>query len=143
MEFEVATASDDDIRQIVRVMFKAYGGNNVYINAVFPRGLTQEGEDLTVERLLYIKNIAQGVKWEKVTDSSNGRIIGGAMWALHEDAKLQRFPLDGPPGTWESELEKEYAQALFSSLGIDENEYYEENELPFMSMWLNSYVLCD
>lgn len=140
MEFEVAAASDDDIRQIIHIMCKAYGGKNEYINAVFPRGLTQEGEDLTVQRLLFIKSIAAGVKWEKVTDSANGSIIGGAMWALHEDAKPQRFPLDGPPGTWESGLEKEYAQALFNSLGVDQHKYYEENELPFMSMWLNCYI---
>lgn len=134
MEFEVATASNDDIREIVHIMFKAYGGKNEYINAVFPHGLTPEGEELTVQRLLFIKGIAPGVTWEKVTDSSNGSIIGGAMWALHEDAKPQRFPLDGPPGTWESQLEKEYAQALFNSLGVDEHKYYDENELPFMSM---------
>ncbi|KAH4006841.1 hypothetical protein HBI56_027440 [Parastagonospora nodorum] len=134
MEFEVAPASDDDVRQIIHIMFKAYGGKNEYINAVFPRGLTPEGEDLTAQRLLFIKNIAPGIKWEKVTDSANGSIVGGAMWALHEDAKPQRFPLDGPPGTWESDAEKEYAQALFNSLGVDEHKYYEENELPFMRL---------
>lgn len=124
-------------------MFKAYGGKNEYIIAVFPRGLTPEGEDLTVQRLLAIKNIAPGVKWEKVIDAPSGNIIGGAMWALHEDVKPQRFPLDGPPRTWESGAEKEYAQAFFNySLRVDEHKYYEENELPFMSMWLNSYELC-
>jgi hypothetical protein len=141
MGFEVAAASDDDVRQLIHIMFKAYGGKNEYINAVFPRGLTQEGEDLTAQRLLFIKSIAPGVKWEKVTDSNSGNVVGGAMWALHEDAKPARFPLDGPPGTWKTEQEKEYAKALFDSLGVDEHKYYEENKLPFSSMRLNHLVL--
>ncbi|CAI6331890.1 unnamed protein product [Periconia digitata] len=134
MAYEVATASDDDLRQIIPIFFKAYGGQNEYINAVFPRGLTKDGEEMTIQRMIFINSVAPTVKWEKITDTSSGKIIGGAMWSLHEDAKPQRFPLDGPPGTWETDLEKEYAKALFDSLGVDEHKYYEEHDLPFMRL---------
>ncbi|PVI01012.1 hypothetical protein DM02DRAFT_642119 [Periconia macrospinosa] len=134
MAFEVTTASDDDVRQIIRIMFKAYDGKNEYINAVFPRGLTHEGEDITNQRMLSIKHANPGVKWEKITDSVSGKIIGGAMWTLFQDSKPVKFNLDGPPGTWMTEIEKEYAQALFVSVGVDEYKYFAENNLPFMSM---------
>jgi hypothetical protein len=131
MQFEVTPASNDDIRRIIRIMFTAYGGKSECMNAVFPCGLTQKGEDLTVQRLLSIK--PPGIKWEKATGLANGSIIGGTMWSLHDSAKPQIFPMDGRPGTWDSELDKEYARALFKSLGVDEQKYYEENELPFLS----------
>ncbi|PSN61539.1 hypothetical protein BS50DRAFT_153422 [Corynespora cassiicola Philippines] len=133
MTFVVATASDDDVREITRIMFKAYGGKNEYINAVFPRGLTEDGEQMTIQRLLFIKNLVSDVKWEKVSDPATGQIVGGAMWGLHQDAKPQKFGLDGPPGTWETEAEKEYAQALYNSLGEDEHAFWERNDLPCMS----------
>ncbi|KAF1954353.1 hypothetical protein CC80DRAFT_493842 [Byssothecium circinans] len=134
MAFTVSAATNEDIRQIVHIMFKAYGGGNEYINAIFPRGLTEEGEDLTTQRMLRINSIAPGITWEKATDTTTGVVVGGAMWSLYEHVKPQRFPIDGPPGTWETAEEKEYAKALQASCVGDEMALCDGSDLPIMRM---------
>ncbi|KAF2842003.1 hypothetical protein M501DRAFT_998238 [Patellaria atrata CBS 101060] len=82
------------------------------INAIFPRNMTKEGEENAIQRCQYLIKVSPAVKWEKCTDTVTGEIIGGAMWIICENAKPPDSDLDGPPGTWENETEKRYAQAL-------------------------------
>ncbi|PVH97888.1 hypothetical protein DM02DRAFT_643929 [Periconia macrospinosa] len=131
MKFKLVPATEEDVGDVVRIMFRAYGGENEYINAVFPRGLTNEGAEAATKRVLPIRS---GVIWEKVVDADSGNTIGGAMWVLYKDAKPQKFDLDGPPGTWETPMEKEYAQALFKSEMEDEAEFWEKTQLPIMRL---------
>ncbi|KAF2008285.1 hypothetical protein BU24DRAFT_138723 [Aaosphaeria arxii CBS 175.79] len=133
MTVTIAPASQEDIREVLRVMFKAYEGKDAYINACFPRGLTDEGLEINYQRLLFLTKIVPEIYWEKATDDESGKIIGGTMWALHKDAKPTKAPLDGPEGTWENQTEKEYGQALFSSGGEDDESYWAQNGLPILS----------
>ena len=132
MKFTVEPANDSDIDKIVSIMFQAYGGTNEYINAVFPRGLTEEGHRISVERMLFINSVAPGVWWDKVLDSETGEIFGGAMWNLCKDEKPPAYEIDGPPGTWRTESEKHYAQALQRSFAEDEGKLWAANDLPLL-----------
>ncbi|KAF2652627.1 hypothetical protein K491DRAFT_760242 [Lophiostoma macrostomum CBS 122681] len=134
MPFKVEAANDADIEKILSIIFLCYGGKNEYINAVFPRALTEEGHKLNVERMLFINSVAPSVFWEKVSDGETGQIVGGAMWNLCEQQKPPPYDIDGPPGTWESESDKAYAQALQRSFVVDENRLWEDNELPLLGL---------
>ena len=134
MAFKVAPADDADIDKIMSIVFQCYGGTNEYINAVFPRNQTEEGRRLNSERMVFINSVAPTVFWEKVVDSDTGEIVGGAMWNLCEDAKPPPYEMDGPPGTWETEADKRYAQALQRSFVEDEERVWAENDLPLLGI---------
>jgi hypothetical protein len=135
MAFAVEAALDSDMDKIITIMFQCYGGTNEYINAVFPRGLTEDRHRLTVERLRFIASIASGVWWEEVIDRESGEVVGGAMWNLCEKEKPPAFEMDGPPGTWNSEAEKRYAQALQRSFVEDESKLWAANGLPLLGVF--------
>jgi hypothetical protein len=132
MAFTVEKANESDVDKIIAIMFKSYGGKNEYINAVFPRGLTEDGHQITVQRMLFILSVAPSVWWEKAVDSETGEIVGGAMWNLCEKEKPPAFEMDGPPGTWNTEEEKRYAQALQRSFAEDEGKLWAANDLPLL-----------
>ncbi len=132
MSCKICPADDNDIREIIRIMFKAYGGKNEYINAIYPRSLTEEGLEISIQRLLLFKSSVKGVIWEKVIDTVTDKIVGGAMWLMYTETKPQRFPTDGPPGTWLTDEEKEYAQELNRTIADDEYAYWVGKELPFL-----------
>lgn len=139
MKFQVELANEADIKKILSILFKCYGGKNEYINAVFPRALTDEGFQKNVDRMLLIKHVPPSVFWEKVVDIETGEIVGGAMWNLCDEQKPPPYDIDGPPGTWESDSDKAYAQALQRSFAEDENKLWEENDLPLLGIckvWL-------
>jgi hypothetical protein len=138
MAFAVEAALDSDMDKIITIMFQCYGGTNEYINAVFPRGLTEDGHRLTVERMRFIASVASGVWWEKVIDSESGEVVGGAMWNLCEKEKPPTFEMDGPPGTWNNEAEKRYAQALQRSFVEDESKLWAANDLPLLGVFASS-----
>jgi hypothetical protein len=135
MAFTVEPANDADIDKIIAIMFQCYDDKNAYINAVFPRGLTDEGHRLNVERMLFIKSVAPTVWWDKVVDSETGELVGGAMWNLRKEEKPPAYEIDGPPGTWGSEEEKRYAQALQRSFAEDEGKLWATKDLPLLGMW--------
>ena len=132
MAFTVEKANAEDVDKIIGIMFKSYGGNNEYINAAFPKGLTEAGHHMTVQRMLFILSVAPSVWWEKAIDSSTGEIVGGAMWNLCEKEKPPPFEMDGPPGTWDTEEEKRYAQALQRSFAEDESALWASQDLPLL-----------
>lgn len=132
MDFKVEAANDADIGKILSIIFKCYDGKNDYINAVFPRALTEEGFRLNVDRMLFINSIAPTVFWEKVINIETNEIVGGAMWNLCVEQKPPPYEIDGPAGTWETEFDKAYAQALQRSFAKDENKLWEENDLPLL-----------
>jgi hypothetical protein len=134
MTVQVSPAKGDEIREVLRIMFQAYDGQDVYIDAVFPRGLTDEGLNITYQRCLSMTEKVPGIRWEKAIDATTGKIVGGSMWTIFENTKPARPPLDGPPGTWENEIDKEFAQVLFNKGRDDENMYWADKELPIMSM---------
>jgi len=133
MALRVEAARDEDMEKIVPVIFDAYGGQHPYLNAAFPNNLTPEGQANALKRIAAIGASSETAKWEKVVDTATGEIIGAAMWLLYRDKKPEQHDLDGPPGTWENETEKEYAQALYKSYAAEERAFWESNELPLMS----------
>jgi hypothetical protein len=54
------------------------------------------------------------------------------MWNLAEKEKPPAFEMDGPPGTWDTEFDKKYAQALQRSEAEDEGKLWAANELPLL-----------
>ncbi|KAF2245446.1 hypothetical protein BU26DRAFT_532980 [Trematosphaeria pertusa] len=134
MTILVEDPRDEDYPALVSLVFEAYGGKNEYINAVFPKNTTETGLENAVLRCVFTTKMSKAVKWHKVTDGTTGEIIGGAMWSIYTDAKPPNSELDGPPGTWENEDEKEYAQALFRGCKEYERKYWDENDLPLVSM---------
>jgi hypothetical protein len=96
--------------------------------------LREDGLKMTTMRMLFILSVAPSVWWEKAVDTETGEIVGGTMWNLCEKEKPPPYDIDGPPGTWETEEDKKYAQALQRSFAEDENKLWAANDLPLLGM---------
>ncbi|KAF2689123.1 hypothetical protein K458DRAFT_413425 [Lentithecium fluviatile CBS 122367] len=135
MPYLVSPATEPEISHIITIMFCAYAGRNEYINVVFPEGLTPGGHALTVQRLLFIQSVAPCVWWNKVVDEATGELLGGAMWNLCVREKPPAYEMDGPEGTWDTEEDKRYAQALQRSFVEDEGQIWDRERLPILGMF--------
>lgn len=110
---------DEDFRPMQDVMFGAMNGYSAFVNAVYPNNMTPEGREKHCRTFLHIKNMDPSQRWIKVTDMSTGEIIGCANWNVYDGAKPEEIELDGPLGTWETDDDKEWAQAMFQAYMAD------------------------
>lgn len=126
-------ANSQDFKEFVPLIFAAVGGSSEWVNTLYPHNGTQEGQKRATERLLDLKSIDPSIRWYKASDTKTGEIVAVSQWHVYQDvAKPKEDVCDGPPGTWESELEREYAQALFRSFMADRWAAIRENELPIV-----------
>jgi hypothetical protein len=131
--------TDEEFATFVPMTFEAMGRRSEFVNAVWPGGFTKEGQEMSTSRFLFLKSIDPSCRWIKVTDSEANEIIGVAQWNVYEEQKPQEVIVDGPPGTWKNEDEKEYAQELFKSYMQKRWAFIRENELPLICKVIAMY----
>ncbi|KAF1935603.1 hypothetical protein EJ02DRAFT_484223 [Clathrospora elynae] len=134
MSLKLGIPTDDEFPTFVPMTFEAMGGRSEFVNVVWPRGFTKDGQELNTSRFLFLKNIDPSSRWIKVTDTQTNEIIGVAQWNVYDGQKPPEMIVDGPPGTWENDTEKEYAQELFKSYMQKRWAYIRENELPLVCL---------
>ncbi|KAF2465156.1 uncharacterized protein BDR25DRAFT_318645 [Lindgomyces ingoldianus] len=134
MPLALGIPTDDEFQVFVPMMFEAMGGRSEFVNAVWPDGHTKEGQEMSVQRFLFLKQIDPSTRWSKVTDTDTGEILGVAQWNVYEDAKPQEMIVDGPPGTWKNDDEKEFAQEIFKSFMEERWKFIRENDLPIIAL---------
>ena len=126
---------DEDFGPMVDLMFDAMGARSQFVNAVYPHNMTKEGREKHRQTFLYLKVIDPSQRWLKVTDPALNQIIGVAQWNVYDGPKPPEIELDGPPGTWDSEDDKEWAQALFKSYMEDRWRVIREATGPVLCMF--------
>ncbi|KAH7396206.1 hypothetical protein BKA66DRAFT_606098 [Pyrenochaeta sp. MPI-SDFR-AT-0127] len=134
MTLELGFPSDEDFMSFIPMAFEAMGGRSEFVNTIWPGGLTKEGQDKARLGFLFLKGIDPSCRWIKVTDTDTNEIVGVAQWNVYEGQKPPEVVVDGPPGTWENDTEKEYAQELFKSYMQKRWKYIRENELPLICL---------
>lgn len=125
---------DDEFAKFVPMTFEAMGGRSEFVNTIYPGGLTKEGQQKAKAGFLFLKGIDPSCKWIKVTDTDTNEIIGVAQWNVYESQKPPEMVVDGPPGTWKDDIEKEYAQDLFKSYMQKRWEFIRGNALPLICL---------
>ena len=85
-----------------------------------------------MSRFLAGKHAAPNTKWIKAVAVASGEIVGFAMYTVIDQKKPPEIDVDGPPGTWADEEEKQYCQALHRSLLALRRKAIRENDLPIM-----------
>ena len=117
-------------------MFDAMNGSSPFVNAIYPDNMTLEGRKKALERHLQLKQLDPSQKWYSVVDTTTRRIAGMAMWNVYEGEKPPEHDLEGPPGYWPTEDERDFAQAIFKSFMVYRRKVIRETPGPVMCMWL-------
>lgn len=139
MPLEVGVPTDEEFATFVPLTFEAMGGRSEFVNAVWPGGFTSAGQEMTRQRFLFLKSIDPSCKWVKITDTDTNEIVGVAQWNVYDKEKPPEMIVDGPPGTWATDADKEFAQELFKSFMAKRWQYIRENELPILCKSLSKF----
>jgi hypothetical protein len=132
MPLEHALVTDDtDFPKFAPLMFEAIRPNG-FVDACWPNNLDPEMQKLHANGFIFHKNMDPTVAWTKVTDTETGEIIGVAQWLILKDQKPPEFDFDGPPGTWENDTEKKYAQDIFRSFARHRRDVIRNEDLPIV-----------
>jgi len=137
MPLELRMVDKADFPIFVEPIFRAMGGNNHVVNAVYPNNLTEAGQHNAIGRFLMLQEKDKSIQWIKVvdTDAGNNAIIGIAQWYTIDTERPAERDIDGPPGTWASEDEKEYSQEVFRKYMLYRRETIREKNFPIMCEW--------
>lgn len=133
MEYRIETVEDADFSYIIPRMFEAIGDDYEFINVLYPGHQTQAGQSKIASRFIALKEANPNGKWMKAVSVTSGEIVGFALWTVLDQSKPPEVELSGPPGTWPSNEEKEYCQAMYRVLLADRRRLIRENSLPIMS----------
>ena len=105
-----------------------------FVNAVYPHNMTKEGQEKHCQTLLFVKSIDPSQRWLKATDNATGDIVGVAQWNVYDGPKPPEIELDGPDGIWDTQDDKEWAQALFRAFMEYRRKVIREATGPVMCM---------
>jgi hypothetical protein len=132
MPLELSIVTEDaDFQKFAPLMFEAIHPNG-FVDACWPNNLDAEAQKLHASGFAFHKSMDSTVTWTKVTDTETNEIIGVAQWFILKDQKPPEFDFDGPPGTWENDTEKEYAQDIYRSFVRPRRELIRNEELPLV-----------
>lgn len=143
--FVVSACEDADFTvSFMDAMFDAINGSSPFVNALYPDNMTLEGREKAVDRHLELKRLDASQKWEKGVETTTGEIAGMAMWNVYEREKPLEMDLDGPPGYWPTEDEREFAKAIFRSFMEYRRKIIKETPGPVMCMYccVLAFFLC-
>ena len=141
MAFKLEPARTEDLSQIVSVIFRSHRGENPYINGLYPRNLTQSGQNSALQKLSDFTDKCEQPRWEKVTDTASGEIVGAAIWLVYERKKQSYAADDGASwGSKEQDEEEEYAQALNVAVEQVERPLWENEDLPLISSYISTFL---
>ena len=114
--FALDECLDSDFNMtMMSIIFDGMNGRNHFINAIRPHNMTPEGRERARQDYLRMKHLDSSSRWIKATDRVTGEMVGMAQWNVYTGEKPPEKDLDGPPGKWDSEDDKEWAVALFRS----------------------------
>lgn len=133
MAYRIELVDDSDFAYIVPRLFEAIGTNYEFMNVLYPGHHTSAGQIKIASRFCALKNASTKSKWLKAIDTASEEIVGFAMFTVIDEQKPPEIELDGPPGTWPSNEEKRYCQALHRALLVDRRRTIRESDLPIMS----------
>jgi len=97
------------------LVFTAFAGNSPLMNAMHPHNDTPTGIEKARQKYIKLLEIDYSQRWIQVT-KEDGELVGVAQWNVYDGAMPPDTKFDGPPGTWDTEDDKEWAQCLLSSL---------------------------
>jgi hypothetical protein len=135
MSFELSGVSNEELRDVVDMLFKAYDGSSAFVNAVYPHKVTEhevEGLDMVTARLQYLRDVDPSTKWFKVKDTTTGEIVSASQWNVYNKEKPPEMMLDGPPGAWASDEDKRYALEMFEAFITPRYTRYREVDAPIV-----------
>ena len=113
--FDIAECTDADISMsMMALIFDGMAGQNHFINAIRPHNMTSLGREKAREDYLHMKRLDPSSRWIKASERATGELVGMAQWNVYEDKPPEK-DLDGPPGKWDTEDDKEWAVELFRS----------------------------
>ncbi|KAJ4409026.1 hypothetical protein N0V91_002841 [Didymella pomorum] len=110
--FEVQPCTEADIPRVFEIISLAFANDHEYMDAIFPAHGTPEGRRAGSERMLQIFQGDPYGNFTKVIDKDTGKIAGAAKWNLYKNGEVPPQPAIGGD-YWDSEDDKEFAQALF------------------------------
>ncbi|KAJ4382912.1 hypothetical protein N0V86_002139 [Didymella sp. IMI 355093] len=110
--FEVQSCTQSDIPRVFEIISLAFGHDHEYMDAIFPAHDTIEGRRAGAERMLQIFHGDPYGHFVKVIDEDTGIIAGAAKWNVYKSGEVPPQPAIGGD-YWESEEDREFAQALF------------------------------
>jgi len=115
MAYQLELCKAEDLTPaVMKLIFDAFGGRSQLMNAMHPHVDTPEGLEKTCLRYQNLSKNDYSQRWVKVM--VDGEIIGVSQWCIYDGPKPPEVDLDGPPGTWDSADDKEWAQSLYRSL---------------------------
>jgi GNAT superfamily N-acetyltransferase len=136
MVFSVGTVIPEDLEEVSTVIFRAYRGENTYINAAYPNNLTKEGQWAGLQKLRKFTETSERARWEKVKDETTGKIVGLAVWLIYEHEKPTSAPYHQQLSDQKYESEDaEFAATLRKSFGELQAPFWPENDLPLISTY--------
>lgn len=101
-----------DMHRVFEIVSLAFGHDHEYMDAIFPSHDTPEGRSIGAERMLQMFHGDSYGHFVKVVEADTRTIVGAAKWNIYEKGIIPPQPeLNGD--YWQSEDDKEFAQALF------------------------------
>lgn len=107
--------AQDITPSFMTLVFQAFAGNSPLVNAMHQHNDTGEGVEKARQKYLKLLELDYSQRWIKAT-KDDGEIVGAAQWNVYDGAMPPQADLDGPPGTWDTQDDKEWAQYLLRSL---------------------------
>jgi hypothetical protein len=136
MAFSSGTIVPEDLEEVGAVIFRAYRGENTYINAAYPDNLTKKGQEAGLQKLRKFTETSERARWEKVYDETTGKIVGVAVWLIYEHEKPANTsnPQQSSDQEFESE-DAEWVAGLRRSFAELQVPFWQKNDLPLISTY--------
>ena len=135
--FVIAECADSDIDiPMMAIIFDGMKGQNHFINAIRPHNMTSQGRERARQDYLRMKHLDPSSRWIKASERITDELVGMAQWNIYGDAKPPEKDLDGPPGKWDTEDDKEWAVELFRSNMVHRRKVLRETSGPVVCRYL-------
>jgi GNAT superfamily N-acetyltransferase len=117
MNFITLPAEDADMARLFEITSLAFGKNEPFWDAMYPRHETPEGRRIGGERFIQAKHADPNTLYLKAVDENTGDIAGFAKWNVFRN----RFPAPAKAegDFWDNDEEKAYTQHLMTEFNRD------------------------
>ena len=135
--FKIQTCTEEDIPRIFEIISCAFAHDHEYFDAIFPYHDTAEGRKIGSERMLQIFHGDPNGTFIKAIDVETDTIVGAAKWNIYTAGEVPPQPELGGE-YWESQEDKEFAQALFRGFFAPRQKVIEATNAKLVGMLLRS-----
>lgn len=123
--FEVQRCTEADIPRIFEIVSLAFANDHEYVDAILPAHDTPEGRKIGSERMLQMFQGDPYGNFVEVVDNDTGVTVAAAKWNIYKGGEV-RGQVEMGGDYWESEEDKEFAQALFHGFFAPRQKVIEE-----------------